>query len=94
MCQFVDGTGQPFDFGMDVNLEHRWFQEVWCLYVSGREIMGDLKLSLHESGISRMAWTAAAAGDRVAPDADRVLSRWTTVAPPERLGARAPALDA
>jgi len=49
------------------------------LYVSGREIMGDLKLSLHESGITRMAWTAAAAASRVAPDADRVFSRWTGV---------------
>ena len=49
------------------------------LYVSGREIMGDLKLSLHESGITRMAWTSAASPARVAPGADRVLSRWTAV---------------
>jgi hypothetical protein len=51
------------------------------LYFSGREIMGDLKLSLHESGITRMAWTAAASASRVAPGADRVLSRWTAVDP-------------
>lgn len=51
------------------------------LYVSGREIMGELKLSLHQSGLTRMAWTAAAATLRVAPDADRVLSRWTAVDP-------------
>jgi len=49
------------------------------LYFAGREIMGDLKLSLHESGITRMAWTEAVAGSRIAPDADRVLSRWTAV---------------
>jgi hypothetical protein len=49
------------------------------LYFGGREIMGDLKLSLHGSGITRMAWTEAVAGSRVAPDADRVLSRWTAV---------------
>ena len=46
------------------------------LYFSGREIMGELKLSMHESGITRMAWTAAAAGSRVAHEDDRVLSRW------------------
>lgn len=51
------------------------------LYFSGREIMGDLKLSLHESGITRMAWTSSAAGSRVAPDSDRALSRWTAVDP-------------
>ncbi len=49
------------------------------LYFSGREIMGDLKLSLHESGITRMAWTAVGATTRVADGADRVLSRWTSV---------------
>jgi hypothetical protein len=48
------------------------------LYFSGREIMGDLKISLHESGVTRMAWTSAAASDRVEPGADRLLSRWTT----------------
>jgi hypothetical protein len=47
------------------------------LYFSGREIMGDLKISLHESGVTRMAWTSAAATDRVEPGADRLLSRWT-----------------
>ena len=47
------------------------------LYFSSREIMRDLKLSLHGSGITRMAWTAAAADSRVAPGADRVLSRWS-----------------
>jgi hypothetical protein len=47
------------------------------LYFSGREIMGDLKISLHKSGITRMAWTTAAASSRVAADTDRVLSRWT-----------------
>jgi len=49
------------------------------LYFSGREIMGDLKLSPHESGITRMAWTAVGASTRVADGADRVLSRWTSV---------------
>lgn len=47
------------------------------LYFSGREIMGDLKISLHESGRTRMAWTTAAASSRIAVDTDRVLSRWT-----------------
>jgi hypothetical protein len=51
------------------------------LYFSGREFMGDLKLSLHESGITRMAWTAAASASRVAPGANRVLSRWTAIDP-------------
>jgi hypothetical protein len=49
------------------------------LYFAGRGIMGDLKLSLHECGITRMAWTEAVAGSRIAPDADRALSRWTAV---------------
>jgi len=47
------------------------------LYFSGREIMGDLKISLHESGITRMAWTTSVASSRVPADTDRVLSRWT-----------------
>lgn len=49
------------------------------LYFAGREIMGDVKLSLHESGITRMAWTSAAATERLEPGADRVLSRWKDV---------------
>lgn len=49
------------------------------LYFSRRNFMSDLKLSLHESGITRMAWTAAAADSRVEPGADRVMSRWTSV---------------
>jgi hypothetical protein len=47
------------------------------LYFAGREIMGDVKLSLHESGIKRMAWTSTAAEGRLEPGSDRVLSRWT-----------------
>ena len=50
------------------------------LFFSGREFMGDLKLSLHESGVTRMAWTAQRADRRVEPGEDRVLSRWTSVA--------------
>lgn len=49
------------------------------LYFGGREIMAELKLSLHESGITRMAWTSAAATGRLEPGADRLLSRWTDV---------------
>jgi hypothetical protein len=49
------------------------------LYFSGREIMGELKLSVHESGITRMAWTEPAAAARLAPGEDRALSRWTAV---------------
>ena len=49
------------------------------LYFSGREIMSDLKLSLHQSGITRMAWTKAVASARVAAGTDRMLSRWTSV---------------
>ncbi len=51
------------------------------LYFSGREIMGDLKLSMHESGITRMAWTTIAAASRVATETDRVISRWTASHP-------------
>lgn len=47
------------------------------LYLSGREIVGDLKISLHKSGITRMAWTAAAASSHVVGGTDRVISRWT-----------------
>ncbi len=50
------------------------------LYFSGREIMGDLKISLHESGITRMAWTAQSGDARLKPGEDRVISRWTSVA--------------
>lgn len=49
------------------------------LYFSGREIMSDLKISLHASGMNRIAWTTAVASSRVAPGADRVLSRWNAV---------------
>lgn len=49
------------------------------LYVSSRDMMGDLKLSVHESGITRMAWTEAGATSRMAPEADRALSKWTAV---------------
>lgn len=49
------------------------------LYVSARQITGDLKLSLHESGITWMAWTPPAAASRLAGHEDRVLSRWTEV---------------
>jgi hypothetical protein len=46
------------------------------LYLGAREVMRDLKVSLHESGITRMAWTSAAAEARVVPGADRVIARW------------------
>ena len=50
------------------------------LYFAGREIMGDVKLSLHESGIKRMAWTEPTAEARLEPGADRASSsRWTDV---------------
>lgn len=51
------------------------------LYFAGRGFMGDLKLSLHASGISRMAWTAAAASQRVGSLEDRAMSRWTIAKP-------------
>src|SRR5690349_20709063 len=47
------------------------------LYFAGRGFMGDFKLSLHQSGISRMAWTDPAAARGSDPDADRAISRWT-----------------
>jgi len=37
------------------------------LYFSGRENMSDLKISLHASGMNRIAWTTAVASSRVAP---------------------------
>lgn len=51
------------------------------LYFACRETMGDLKLSLHESGVTRLAWTAAEAPSRVSPGDDRVISRWNTTEP-------------
>lgn len=51
------------------------------LYIGGREIMSDLKLSLHESGITRMAWTSRGAVTRVPRGADRLISRWETSEP-------------
>jgi hypothetical protein len=54
------------------------------LYFAGRGFMGDFKLSLHQSGITRMAWTEVAAEQRLGPDADRAVSRWAVA---ETLGA-------
>jgi hypothetical protein len=53
------------------------------LYFAGRGFMGDFKLSLHQSGITRMAWTGVAAELRLEPNADRAVSRWTAVDPLE-----------
>ncbi|KRF23647.1 hypothetical protein [Phycicoccus sp. Soil803] len=51
------------------------------LYIGGREIMSALKFSLHESGITRMAWTSEGAVTRVPPGEDRMISRWETSEP-------------
>jgi hypothetical protein len=47
------------------------------LYFSGRQIMSDLKVSLHQSGVNRMAWTGPAASSRLAPGEDRAVTRWS-----------------
>lgn len=46
------------------------------LYVGNRDIMGFQKVSLHESGVWRFAWTAERADLVLPPGSDRVLDRW------------------
>lgn len=47
------------------------------VYVGSRDVMAELKLSLHESGIFRMAWTTEEAPQRVANGADRMIEAWS-----------------
>lgn len=46
------------------------------IYVGNRDIMGFQKVSLHESGDWRFAWTAERAGLVLPVGSDRVLDRW------------------